>query len=295
VKTIPSALLTHYGQDVTTVAHALKITRADAQVFGFTSHDQDVTISGVTYGAAQGLDASAIVTAAGGAVGNLEIRTLNDGSLFTLTDILGGVWRNAAFLIFRYNWATPANGIDTLLAGTLGEIRWDETMLTVELRDLRQYLQQPVGSASSKNCRYRLGSTDKNNGGLCMIDLPSLMVVGVTVTSVTDNRIFVASPLALPLHWLSNGYLTWLTGANAGLDAQIQYQDENPGSGNEAIQLSRPMVSAIQIGDTFNAFPGCRKRLTEDCIGKFNNVLNFGGEPHRPGIDSLTQAPSSNV
>jgi hypothetical protein len=55
------------------------------------------------------------------------------------------------------------------------------------------------------------------------------------------------------------------------------------------------MPYAIQIGDTFSAVAGCQKRLAEDCGTKFSNVVNFGGEPHLPGIDALTSPPVVDV
>jgi hypothetical protein len=61
--------------------------------------------------------------------------------------------------------------------------------------------------------------------------------------------------------------------------------------------LHLPMPYDIQVGDTFTVVPGCRKRRTEDCIVKFNNIVNFRGfrgcpvERHRDrqrhGIEQL--------
>lgn len=54
------------------------------------------------------------------------------------------------------------------------------------------------------------------------------------------------------------------------------------------ITLSLPMLLTVAVGNSFSIVAGCRKRLAEDCVAKFNNVLNFQGEPHLPGIDQLT-------
>lgn len=291
MKTIPAALAAHYATRETTIATALKITRADAAVYGFTSHDVDAVIDGVTYSANPGLDASQIVTAAGGQVGNLELRTLHDGTTFTTAEILGGLWRNADFLIFRYNWASLSDGIDTLLAGTLGEVEIKQNMLVVELRDLRQYLQQPVGSASSKTCRYRLGSTDKNAGGLCLKDVSGApFTVTGTLTSVTSNQVFRDSARAEAADYFGEGILTWTGGDNDGLSAKVRDY-----AANGTFTLALPMLVTVQVGDTYSVVAGCRKRLAEDCIAKFANVLNFGGEPHRPWLDDLTQSPVLDV
>ena len=51
---------------------------------------------------------------AGAAVDNLELTALDDGSIFTRPDVFGGLWRNAAFVIYRYNHASIADGVETL-------------------------------------------------------------------------------------------------------------------------------------------------------------------------------------
>lgn len=288
MKTLPVALAAHIATRSTTLATALKITRSDAAVYGFTSADQDALISGVTYAANPGLDPSQIVTQSGAQVGNLELTTLHDGSLFTTADILGGVWRNAAFTIFRYNWSSLTDGIDTLLVGTLGEIQIRQNSLVIELRDLRQYLQQGVGSASSKTCRARFGSSDKNNGGLCMMNGASFTFTG-SITSVASNQDFFDTSRLEASDYYGNGVITWLTGNNAGLSAMIL------GFTASEFFLSLPMISTVQVGDTYSAIVGCRKRREEDCRDKFANVPNFQGEPDRPLLDTLTASPVLDV
>ena len=49
----------------------------------------------------------------------------------------------------------------------------------------------------------------------------------------------------------------------------------------------------IQVGDELEIFPGCRKRNAEDCATKFNNIVNFRGEPFIPGQDDLLKVPNA--
>lgn len=285
MKTLPAALTTHINGRVTTLATALKITRTDGEIFGFTTHDVADTVSGVAYSASPGLDITGIVLAANAAVGNLELTTLHDGTIFTTADVLGGVWRNAAFTIFRYNFASISDGIDTLLDGTLGEFELKQNIVSAELRDLRQYLQQPVGSASSKTCRYRLGSTDKNNGGLCLKDISgATFTVTGTLTGVTSNQVFRDSARTEDVNWFDEGEFTFSNGSNNGLSAKVKSY-----AANGTFTLALPMLGTVAIGNTYTAIAGCRKRLTEDCRDKFGNVLNFGGEPHRKGLNDLVK------
>ncbi|WP_039050438.1 baseplate hub protein, partial [Comamonas thiooxydans] len=134
MKQIPAALQAHYDSGGTSVAHAIVIQRKDGQLYGFTSHDLpfvlDVTPWGygsaaLVFDAKQGLTASNLVSTSGFAVDNLELTTLDDGSLFQRDEVVAGVWRNASFRIFRYRWdvavPTIASDVEVLTRGWFGE------------------------------------------------------------------------------------------------------------------------------------------------------------------------------
>lgn len=313
MKSIPAALQAHYDAGGTSVAHALVIQRTDGQLFGFTSHDLPFVLDVAPWGydnaalafdCKQGLTASTLECTAGLAVDNMELTTLDDGSLFERDEVLAGVWRNAAWRIFRYRWdvavPTIANDVETLARGTVGEITLGATTIKVELRGLKQALQQPVGEVSTKTCRNRLGD------GRCKVDLEPWTHAAV-VTAVTDKRTFVlellpvtpdpdpdadpedpppepVQPDPLPDDYLGEGVVTWTNGANANLSQKVRTY-----TAAGLVTLVLPMVMPIAVGDQITVVAGCRKRLLEDCRDKFANVLNFRGEPHRPTTDALTR------
>lgn len=280
MKTLDSGLLSHLAGGATTLAYGLRITRVDTEVFGFTSHDRDVTISSVTYEAGQGLDVTSLSTSSGLSVDNLELTTIDDGTLFTREEVMGGVWQNARFLCFRYNWASPPSTLaetEPLCAGTFGAVRVLNGKIVAELRGLQQYLQQPVGAVSSKTCRARFGDAK------CGFDISTRTHTPSTVTAVASREQFTASGRAEASDYFGDGEVVWLTGDNAG----IRHKVKTFASGVFTLYIAAE--AAIQTGDTFTAIGGCRKRLS-DCIAR-SNVLNFQGEPHRPGIDAVTASP----
>lgn len=281
------ALGTHMAGSATTLAYALRITHGDGQVYGFTSHDQDATISAVLYEAGQGLDVTGITTQAGFGVDNLELTTLDDGTLFTRDQVLGGLWQGAAFLCFRYNWANLSDGIEPLVAGTVGNVTLKDGSIVCELRGLQQYLQQSVGSVSSKTCRARLGDAR------CRKDLTSFTHSGSVDASPAPTRAsFKDAGLSQASDYFGEGEIEWLTGDNAGLFAKVKTHVNSTGA---VFTLMLPMPADIASGDTFTAIAGCRKRLLDDCKTKFDNVLNFQGEPHRPGVDAITAVPEASA
>ena len=279
MRTIPGALATHMAQGSTTLAYLLKITRLDGAVFAFTSSASDVISASVTYLASPGLDASGLVTSAGLSVDNLELTTLDDGTTFTRDDVLTGKWRNAAFTISRCNFRAPADGVDVLMVGTLGNVALRDGHVVAELRALQQILQQPIGSVSSKTCRARLGDT------LCAVNLAS-WTYSATVTSLSSNQVFTASSLAQAADYFGEGILTWTSGPSAGLVYKVKLH-----AAGGVLTLMLPPLLTVAVGQTFNIVAGCRKRL-EDCRAKFNNVLNMQAEPHLPGVDALSSPPT---
>jgi uncharacterized phage protein (TIGR02218 family) len=222
-------------------------------------------------------------TSAGLDVDNLELSTADDGSIFARADVLGGVWANAAFSLIRYNWADLSNGVETLLAGTLGDVTLLQGQVRAELRGLQQYLQQPVGAVCSPTCRVALGST------LCGVNLAPFTFAG-TLTSVTSNQVFRDSGRAQAADYFKEGIITFTGGLNNGRSARIVGH-----LANGTFTVFKPMMRAVAIGDTYSVHAGCTKRFAEDCIAKFANGLNFQGEPHVPTIDTLTAAPPASA
>lgn len=292
MKQIPAALQAHYDSGSTCLASAILLKRTDGKVFAFTSHDQPLVLDVSTWGidnralvfdCKQGLSASGITATSGFAVDNLELTTLDDGSLFVSEEVAAGLWQNAEFRLFRYRWdvaqPTIANDVEPLMRGWLGEITLGAATLTVELRGLKQKLQQALGMVSQKTCRSRLGATGL---GQCNRDMTHLTHT-VTVVDVVDKRTFVING-GMPNDYFGEGLMTWETGANAGLTQKVRSH-----IAGGVVTLVLPMVLPIAVGDQLAAVAGCRKRLTEDCVGKFANAINFQGEPHRPNPDEITR------
>ncbi len=287
MKTI-GGLQGHYDSGTTTIAHALRITRPDGKVYGFTSHTTPVTIGGVFYDAKQGLDVSSIVLSGGLEVDNLELTTIDDGTFFDRNEILANVWQNSRFVLFAYNYAAPTQGLDYKLAGTIGGVRLLRGAITMEFRGLQQYLQQPVGVVTSKTCRARFADfPEPNPQARCRLNVAAY-TDSLIVGSAADRRTFsVSRPSGSPRPngYYSNGIITWTSGPNAGLRAKVKSYEASP----SLIELVSDMPHPILAGHTLQAIAGCSKRR-EDCVA-FGNILNFQAEPDIIGVDALTSPP----
>lgn len=277
MKTQGSGMQAHYALDKTTIATCWLLVRVDGTTFAFTDHVEDLTVNGQLFLASTGYTASAMESSDTMSVDNLEIDGYLDASSITKEDLLAGKWDKAAIWIFEVNYTDTTQGILRKRRGWLGEVTVVEGQFTAELRGLTQSVQQVIGRTVGTLCDADLGDAR------CKIDLdvfPDGKVNG-TVTSVSSNITFVDSSLTPTTNWFFGGKVTWVTGYNAGLEMEVGAYT----TGGITV-LKQAMPFQIQIGDTFVIQVGCVKNITT-CRDKFNNVINFRGFPHLPGVNRI--------
>jgi hypothetical protein len=89
-------------------------------------------------------------------------------------------------------------------------------------------------------------------------------------------------PLGSNTGYFDFGVLTFTSGLNAGLSYEIRTY--SPGQFDFFLQPSY----IVAIGDTYSIKAGCDLAFGT-CKVKFNNVVNFRGEPYLPGLDKMVQ------
>lgn len=285
---IPIALDAHYQQATTTICVCMKIARRDGVVYGLTSIDRPVPFDGITY--YPGFDPGNIEGTAGLAVSNANLRILKPGNLFPDIDLIAGLWNYAQVEVFECNYERPQDGRKLIKRGSTGEATIELGVWTIELRGLNQALQQAIGPVTSKTCRARLGDD------ACTVDLAPY-TFNFTVTSVASNQVFTASAAVQADEYFVEGSVEFTSGENGPGRYSQKVKVFDSGVFTTAI----PMPFPVAIGDTFIAIAGCQKRHERtsdnpggisDCVDKFDNILNFQGEPHLAGVDGLTALPT---
>jgi len=282
MRTISVALKAHLAGETTTVCTCWKVTREDATVFAFTDHDRDLVIDGVTYLAASGYTASNVVTHAALDVDNLTLEGLLTDDSITEDDLRAGLWDRAAIEIFLVNWADLTQGALIQRTGHLGEVTCNRGSFSAELRGLTQAYSRVIGELTSPGCRADLGDAR------CGVDLGPFTVTG-TITAVDADLVTLSDssrtepgPDSSSSGYFDFGLLTMTSGDNDGFSMEIKSYDV----GVFVLQLPLPYV--VAVGDTYTASAGCDKALAT-CRDKFDNVVNFRGEPWSAGVDAVVQ------
>lgn len=279
MKTISSELSAHLASEVTTLATCWKVTQTNGTVKGFTDHDSDLVVGSVTYMASTGFNPSAISHNADMALDHLDVAGMLDSASLTEADILAGLYDFAEIEIFQVNYADLTQGTLKLRRGWLGEVSVNKGRFVAEVQGLTQRLTKTIGELYSPSCRAELGDAK------CTVNLTSFTDTG-TVTAVTDNRRFEASGLSEAAGFFTFGKISFTSGLNNGLSMEVKAYE--PGG----IELALPMPYTVQVGDGFSIVAGCDKSFAT-CVQRFNNAVNFRGEPHVPGTVRLLETSTT--
>ena len=282
MKTIGASLLTHLQSETTTLATLWKVTRVDGAVYGFTDHNEDLTVSSVVYSASSGYTRSAIRSSLGLAADNMDVEGVLSSSTLNEDEIRAGLWDYATVDIYMVNWANVSMGTVYMTRGRLGQIRTGRSTFTAELMGLSKHLQQAFGRLYTASCDADLGDTR------CRVDLngsPGVTITG-TVTSRSSNRVFADTSLTQASGYFDGGKLTWTSGLNDGLSMEVKTYLRAGSPLTNEIALQLPMRYTVAVADAYSMHAGCDKTFSV-CNSRFSNTVNFQGFPHVPGVDRL--------
>ncbi|MAR56967.1 MAG: hypothetical protein CMM93_07270 [Rickettsiales bacterium] len=273
MRVISPQLESHFAGGLTTLATCWKITRSDGTELGFTDHDEKITYDSVDYDSIAGFTPTTVESKSNMSVDNLDVDGQTYPSKITESDMLAGLYDYAEIEIFALNYEDLSQGKLIIKRGRLGEVTINGQLFQAEVRGLTQHLSQTIGEVFSPSCRAILGD------GRCKVALASF-TISATVTEVTSNQNFKASTLNQAAGYFTGGEVEWTGGNNDGRKMEVKEFAET------TVGLSLPMGKSIQVGDTFDIIAGCDK-TRETCHSKFNNIINFRGEPDVPGTDKL--------
>ena len=274
-------------ETIKTLAYGWHIIRSDGVALGFTSHDQAQIIGGIRLSAQPGLVPTKIISSLGTQSDGLDISGVLTDDALRDEDLQIGRWNGARTHIFLYDWMNTDADIITLARGELGEIRQTEGAFTAEFLGLTAQLDHQVAPVTSPNCRARFGDHH------CKLN-QQRFTHEVRVSRIEGNRLFVTDALPGSTSDFAFGELRWLSGPATGLSTFILDNDEN------SLFVTDVPPNIINLSDAeqslnlrISILMGCDKSI-RTCSNRFQNSVNFRGEPYLPGNDLLTRYPGLN-
>lgn len=277
---IPAALQTHLEGSLRKLAVCVKVTTRDGTIYGWTSHDANLVVSGRTYRSAVGCDLGSLRFSGGLQEDASSIVGLisSDTGGATSANLLAGYFNGARVEVFLVNWADLTMGTIPLKYGRILRIVPDGSEFEAEIQDLTsRLLAAEVCETYGPDCAADLGDSR------CGV---SIAVYSGTLDSVTDERTVTDSTFVEPADPtdLIGGRFVFTTGSLQHFQNEISAYD----SGTKTFTLALPFPSTPLSGWTFRAYEGCDKSFTT-CKDRFSNAANFRGFPHAPDRDALNK------
>lgn len=285
---------TIFTRSAVPIARAWVITRDDGVQIGGTDCDRAITVTAqgnpVFCDPRIGGSAQALERRIDGEVDETQQDfLLGRSSSVQLRDLLAGAFDGARVDVFAVDWA--GNTALQIASQTLGQVTYTVgrdggQRLQLETRSLFAEASQGDTQVTSKLCRLQFGDTGDNQ---CNADLTGNEDALTIAAIPTFDSIVVTGSEA---RTDTNFYGLFTFDANT---ATVALRGKRFGvyafdPATEQLFLSPPLQVLPQAGDTGVGRIRCFKRFEEDCIDRFDNAENFGGEPNVFGEDFNQQA-----
>lgn len=174
---------------------------------------------------------------------------------------------------------SPDLGRMTLYAGKMGDFSYTRHDITGQARNLWKSLnvQWPYYTYQDK-CAWRFGSAG------CGFNTASITLAVATLNvGSSDSLNILLNSGTLSSSYANGrfnfGRMTVTDGVNAGIIRTIRVQT------GDLISLAQALPNGDLTGIKLAIYPGCQKRLLDDCKSTYNNDKNFLGFPWIPTFE----------
>ncbi len=277
--------------DWKTRVYCARIEAENGTVVRLSAYPTDLVMSnGTVYSTESGYEFSGMDATDSMSPSSVDLAGILDHGI-TREQLVTGVFDNARCYVFATSWKAPIEDEEPIGLLTLGKTTLMDNAYKAEMMGIEDALNQTVGSVFSAQCPYTLfdqtldgrviaSTMSRCTGPRSAPDGPNINTYKVsgTVTGVTNQYTFTDTARTEANDWFTAGQVMFVTGANAGLNPIQIKQSTSAG----VITMHEPFPHAIATTDQYVMIPGCRKRRTEDCVAKFANGKNFGGQPDMP-------------
>jgi uncharacterized phage protein (TIGR02218 family) len=280
IKPVSAEFATQLTGSVLTLRRLWRLTAIGHDTLFYTDHDLDIDYDGETYVSEKTFEASAISNQLGTGQANFEITTLLTEAI-TKAQVEGGIYSGARVEVDAIFHDHIDYGVMPLFTGAV-------TGCSVPYKFQAIFSCNGFAGTGQHNFTEMYSPTCRAEfcDSRCSLDIADFTDSG-TVTAVAGIHTFNASGIGADLNQYALGYVTWVTGPNEGRRTEVQ------SSGGTQVRLLIKPPFQIEVGHTFTISQGCDKTIVT-CEERYDNKVNFRGEPYVPGSDYI-KAPTKKI
>lgn len=261
-----------FDRDLDTVATFWRVFRKDGVALGFTTHDKDLYFSGLNHRAAPGMVPAAIRRTISVSGDNAEVEGAISHDNIREEDLIAGVFEGAYVEIGAVDWLERDH--EVLYSGKLGKIEDGDEGFAAELRSAKSVLEDDIVPRTSPTCRAEFCGLGCNLSPVHFTKTAKMLSVDLEQNTITVEG---ATPTLY-----TGGKLRFLDGPQTGLSFGII------AASADGMLLDRPLVDGVAVSTRVELREGCDRTIAT-CSSRFDNAVNFRGEPFLPGNDLLAR------
>lgn len=276
MRNLPAALEAELEGRAYGICRLIEIRRKSGAITRLAEHQDDIVIAGATYAKARGFRVSSMpfVLNSSSTTVTFEVVAVDGGSVDP-DELRNGRYDSAGIIISACSHLLPANGLIPLFRGQFADVNFSDTGLArVSVEGLLSKARKLVVEHYSPMCRTFFGDAR------CKVPLGPLTQAG-TVTAISGYNVNIsgAAASASAGHWRL-GLIIPTSGLGVGDAFEIREWN------SPVVKTFIPAVGKITAGDQVNLIPGCDFTRGPKGCGRWNNIINYRGEPYVPGGDA---------
>lgn len=250
-----------------------QINLTNNKIFNFTDADEDFIYNNDLYLSGGYFTPGSISSFNELAQDNFTISGVIDDKYITYEMIAVGDFSKAYIKVFLIDLEKLEESKIILKTGWIGEIQYSRNSYKAEIISIGGKTNNIIGNCYSSSCRVEFGSK------YCGMDLKKFTYKGV-ITSVIGEGCFFDESRVEPDGYFVQGLIIFTSGKNQGKKYTVIEFSESK------VFVDFVYIANFFVGDEYIITAGCDKSL-DCCINKFNNILNFRGEPYIPNKHKL--------
>jgi uncharacterized phage protein (TIGR02218 family) len=248
-----------------------KIRLKNQEVLAYNESSKNLLIDGLLYSATGGFNLGNIEQFNDISENNLSIIGFVDNENISEQDIVTGRFDGAEIDIFMLDLKNINGEKIYLSKGYFKEIRSVDNKFYVKIEGALSLLKKTIVETYSPTCRACFCDNR------CKLNIDDYTLEGEIGDVYEKTSFFSQNLVNFEKNYFKYGIVTFADGGQ-----RIEVKESKDG----VIILNHTPYFNINVGDSFTIGGGCDKTI-ETCASRFNNNLNFRGEPNIPRTSKI--------
>ena len=269
MKKLSKDLKNNLNYNSLSIVKCYNITLRNNETFYFTNSQTSLFYNNKKYLSSNGIDIKSVYNNINMEINGTEISGFIDNEIINEKDVIAGKFDNAQIEIFLLDLNSQEK--ISIFYGFITSISYENNIFIAKIESKTILLEKTFCEIYSPLCRCSFCDSR------CGLDNKNYTITGTISRVINQLEFYTSTPEIINKNqdYFSNGTIKILNGENKDSITEVKK------SSNNQLLLKFKFPFEINVGDKFELTAGCDKKF-DTCVSKFNNAINFRGEPNLP-------------